>query len=91
MIRLSADKVCSVTQLCSTLCNPMDYSLPGSSVHGIFQARVLEQVAISPSPEDLPNPGIEPESPVALAVAGRFFTPEPPGKSHIGYGAEEMW
>ena len=30
-----------VTQLCSTLCNPMDCSLPGSSVHGIFQARFL--------------------------------------------------
>ena len=34
-------------QLCPTLCNPMDYSLPGSSVHGIFQARILEWVAIS--------------------------------------------
>ena len=36
-----------VTQLCPTLSNPMDCSLPGSSVHGIFQARVLEWVAIS--------------------------------------------
>ena len=36
-----------VTQLCSTLCNPMDCSLLGSSVHGIFQARILEWVAIS--------------------------------------------
>ena len=36
-----------VTQSCPTLCNPMDCSLPGSSVHGIFQARVLEWVAIS--------------------------------------------
>ena len=36
-----------VTQSCPTLCDPMDYSLPGSSVHGIFQARVLERVAIS--------------------------------------------
>ena len=36
-----------VTQLCLTLCNPMDCSLPGFSVHGIFQARVLEWVAIS--------------------------------------------
>ena len=33
-------------QSCTTLCNPMDCSLPGSSVHGIFQARVLEWVAI---------------------------------------------
>ena len=34
-------------QLCPTLCDPLDRSLPGSSVHGIFQARILEQVAIS--------------------------------------------
>ena len=36
-----------VAQSCLTLCDPMDYSLPGSSLHGIFQARVLEWVAIS--------------------------------------------
>ena len=36
-----------VTQSCPTLWDPMDYSLPGSSVHGIFQARVLEWVAIA--------------------------------------------
>ena len=36
-----------VAQLCPTLCNPMDCSLQGSSFHGIFQARVLEWVAIS--------------------------------------------
>ena len=35
-----------VTQLCSTLCDLMDHSLPGSSVHGILQARILEWVAI---------------------------------------------
>ena len=40
--RLIITKLCSVTQLCPTLCNPMDYSSPGSSVHGIFQARILE-------------------------------------------------
>ena len=34
-------------QLCPTLCDPVDCSLPGSSVHGIFQARVLEWVAFS--------------------------------------------
>ena len=38
---------CPDTQLCPTLCDPMDCSLPGSSVHGIFQARILEWVAIS--------------------------------------------
>ena len=36
-----------VAQLCPTLCDSMDYSLPGSSVHGIFQARVLEWGAIT--------------------------------------------
>ena len=51
----------------------MDCSLPGSSVLGIFQARLLEWVAI-PFPEDLPDPGIEPRSP---ALAGGFFTTEP--------------
>ena len=35
-----------VTQSCLTLCNPIDYSLPGSSVHGIFQAGILEWVAV---------------------------------------------
>ena len=40
--------VCSVTQLCPTLGNPMDCSLPGSSVRGISQARVLDWVTISP-------------------------------------------
>ena len=36
-----------VAQLCPTLCDPMDCSLPGSSVHGIFQARVPEWVAFA--------------------------------------------
>ena len=38
---------CEVTQSCLTLCNPLDISLPGSSIQGIFQARILEWVAIS--------------------------------------------
>ena len=41
------DSESEVTQSCPTLCDPMDCSLPGSSVHRIFQARVLEWVAIS--------------------------------------------
>ena len=59
-----------VAQSCPTLCNPMDSSLPGSAVHGIFQARILEWAAISFS-RDLPNPGIEPGSP---AFQTRRFT-----------------
>ena len=49
-----------------TLCNPMDCSLPGSSVRGILQARILEWVAI-PFPGHLPDPGIEPRSPALQA------------------------
>ena len=40
---------------CPTLYDPMDYSLPGSSVHGIFQARVLEWVTIAFSGEIIPH------------------------------------
>ena len=40
-------RVCLVTWLCLTLCNPVDCSPPGSSVYGISQARILEWVAIS--------------------------------------------
>ena len=57
----------------------MDHNLPGSSVHGIFQARILEWV-VMPSSGDLPDPGIELEFPPSPALAGRFFTVEPPGK-----------
>ena len=51
-----------VAQSCPTLSDSMDCSLQGSSVHGVFQARVLERGAISFS-RDLPDPGIEPGSP----------------------------
>ena len=69
----------SLSKSCLTLCGPMDCSPPGSSIHGISQARILEWVAIS-SPEDLPNPRIEPVSPESSALACRFFTTDPPGK-----------
>ena len=68
---------CSVV----SLCNPMDYSLPGSTVHGILQARILEWVAIPFSRGGgLPDPGIKPTAP---ALAGRFFATEPPGKPFL--------
>ena len=44
-----------VAQLCPTLRDPMDHRLPGSSVHGIFQARILEWVAIAFSMTNLDN------------------------------------
>ena len=59
------------------LCDATDCSPPDSSIHGIFQAKLLEWVAISYS-RDFPYPGIKPPSP---ALASRFFTTEPPGKT----------
>ena len=73
-------KESEVAQLCLTLCDPMDYSLPGSSVHGNFRARILEWVAIS-FPRDLPDPGIKPGSP---ALQADSLLSEPPGKSTCG-------
>ena len=70
--------MCSVCKARLTLCNCMDWSPPGSSVHGIFQARILEWVAISSS-GDVPNPGMEPASP---ALAGWFFITEPHGEAN---------
>ena len=58
--------LCSVTKLCPTLCDPMDYNPPGSFVLGVLQARILEWVAIS-SQRDLPNWWIEPKSPAFQA------------------------
>ena len=55
-------------QSCLILCDPIDFSLPGSSVHGILQARILGWVSISFSLGDLPNPGIESSSPVSPAL-----------------------
>ena len=70
---------CSVTQLYPTLCDPMDCSLPGSSVHGIFHARILKWVAISSSKESS-----QPRDWTCISciscIAGEFFTPEPLGK-----------
>ena len=68
-------------QLCLTLCDSMDCSPPGSSVHEILLARILEWKYQSfPPPEDLPNPGIETESPLARALQVHFSLSEPPGK-----------
>ena len=64
-------------------CNPMDCSPPGSSVHGILQARILEWVAISfprgSSPRG-PLPKDQTWSLESSALTGGFFATEPPGK-----------
>ena len=82
-----------VTQLRVTLCDPLgcslpgslDYSPPGSSVHGILFMGFSKQEYWSrlPSlpPGDLPNPGIEPMSPVSLALQVDSLPAEPSGKS----------
>ena len=63
---------CLCARFCQTLCNPRDCSPPGSSVHGISQAKILEWLAIS-SPRGSPNPRIEPTSLVSPALAGGFY------------------
>ena len=74
----------TVSTLCLTLYDPVDCSLPCSSVHGISQARVLEWVAISFSRgSSLPDPEIKLLSPV---LAGGFFSIKPPGKPSVYFG-----
>ena len=60
-------------QSCPTLCDPMDCSLPDSSIHEILQMRILEWIAM-PSSRDLPDPSIEPTSFTFPVLAGGFFT-----------------
>ena len=60
---------------CLTLCGPMDYSPPGSSVHGILQATILEWVAI---PFSRRSSQLRDRTQVSC-IAGTFFTSEPPG------------
>ena len=64
-------------QSCPTLCDPLDYSPPGSSVHGILQAKILEWVTM------LPDPGIKPTSLMSPAPAGRFFTTSATWEAHL--------
>ena len=61
-------------QSCPALCDLIDCSPPGSSVHGILQARILEWIRELPfpSPEDLPDPGITPRSPALQADSLQF-------------------
>ena len=62
--------LCLVTQSCLTLCDPMDCSPPGSSVHGILQARILEWVAMPSSGESS-----QPRDQTQVSrIAGRCFT-----------------
>ena len=63
-------------QLCLTLCNPVDCSLAGPSVHGILQTRISERLAVSFS-----RGSSRLRDPTRVScIAGNFFTVEPPGK-----------
>ena len=77
-LNLHSESESEVTQPCLTLCDPTDCSLPGFSIHGIFQARILEWVAISFS-----RGSSRPRSP---ALAGRFFTVCVTREAHIYCG-----
>ena len=66
-------------QLCPTLCDPMVCSLPGSSVLGIFQARMLEWVAM-PSSRGSSRSRSQTKVSNGSCIADRFFITEPPGK-----------
>ena len=62
-----------VTKSCPTLCDPMDYSPPGSSVHGVSQARIWSRLPFPP-PGNVPDPRIQSVSP---ALADGFFITDP--------------
>ena len=66
-----------VDQSCLTLCDPMDYSPPGSSVHGFFRQEYWSGLPC-PSPGHLPDPGIKHRSP---ALQEDSLPSEPPGKA----------
>ena len=70
--QLSGHVVCSGTQSCSSLSDPVDCSPPGSSVHEVSQARTLDGLPFPP-PGELPGPGTEPTPLAAPALSGRVF------------------
>ena len=70
---------CLVAQLCLNLCDPMDYSPPGSSVHRILQARILEGVAVSSSRGSF-QPKDQTLVSFSSCTANRFSTAGPSGK-----------
>ena len=76
----------SVTQSCLTLCNAMDCSPPGSFVHRILQARILEWTAV-PSSRGSPRPRDRTHISYSSCAAGGFFTTELPPLP-LGYPGE---
>ena len=70
------ERCCLVAKSRPTVCVPMDCSPPGSSVHGVFQARMLECIAVPFSRGSFCS-----RDGTHISCIGRFFTPEPPEKS----------
>ena len=66
---------------CPAVWDPMEYCLPGSSVHGILQEHWSGLAC--PSARDLPNPGIKPAALMSPALAGGFLSLVPPNKFYI--------
>ena len=74
------ERACECAQSQPALWDPIDCSPPGSSVHGILQARILDWFATSFSKEEICPPRDRPSSLGTPALAGRFFTNAPLGK-----------
>ena len=70
---------CSCDQLCPTLCNPMNFNAPGSSVHGPTRQEYCSGLPF-PTRGDLPDPGVEHTSSASPASVSGFFITEPHGK-----------
>ena len=83
---------CSVAQLCPILCGPTDYSPPGSSAHGIFQARILEGVPF-PVPVIFPTQGLNLSLLCLLHWQADFLLLAPPGKPicHVTKHIHRSW
>ena len=77
----AVNQCCLVTKSCPTLCNPRTVTRLTPLSMGFPRQKYWSGLPF-PSPEDLPDPGIEPMS---LALAGIFFITEPPGKSESQY------
>ena len=85
-LNLTCVCVCSVAQSRLTLCDPMDYTASQAPLSIGFSSQDYWSELPSPPPGALPDPGVDPASPVSPALAGRIFTTEPPGVwvSHLG-------
>ena len=82
-----------VTRLCLTLCDPMDCNPPGMPLSMEFSRQEYWSRLPFPTPGDLPNPGIEPMTPMSSALAGGFFTTASPGKPSLNikrWGEREL-